>query len=200
MTSKPLISPCPRWARQGRAVAVGAVVAFGGVVGSVQAQTEVVDSTAIEAPLAEAARTSFTPSPQAEFEEAFAHLDGQLAMPNLPDHAVDISEIEAPRGPQVERTLGRGVASYYGRRFDGRLTASGERFDMTEMTAAHKTLPFGSRVRVTNPDNGRSVIVRINDRGPYTRGREIDLSRAAAEELGMIRRGHATVELELLAD
>jgi rare lipoprotein A len=66
------------------------------------------------------------------------------------------------------------------------------------MTAAHRTLPFGSLVRVTNPATGASVIVRINDRGPFSRGRLIDVSRAAAEELGMIARGHATVELELI--
>jgi len=94
--------------------------------------------------------------------------------------------------------LGRGTASYYGRKFHGRRTASGEPFDMGALTAAHRSLPFGSLVRVTNPANGRSVTVRINDRGPFTRGRVIDVSRAAAEELGLIRRGHATVELELI--
>jgi rare lipoprotein A len=76
--------------------------------------------------------------------------------------------------------------------------ASGEAFDNDAMTAAHRTLPFGSLVRVTNPATGASVIVRINDRGPFSRGRLIDVSRAAAEELGMIARGHATVELELI--
>ena len=98
----------------------------------------------------------------------------------------------------VTSPLGTGVASYYGRKFHGRRTASGESFDMGAMTAAHRTLPFGSLVRVTNPANGRSVIVRINDRGPFTRGRVIDVSRAAAEELGLIARGHAAVELELI--
>jgi rare lipoprotein A len=66
------------------------------------------------------------------------------------------------------------------------------------MTAAHRTLPFGTMVRVTNPATGRSVVVRINDRGPFTKGRMIDVSRAAAEELGLIARGHATVELALI--
>ena len=69
---------------------------------------------------------------------------------------------------------------------------------MHQLTAAHRTLPFGSLVRVTNPRNGRSVVVRINDRGPFVRGRSIDLSRAAAEEIGLIRSGHGRVELELL--
>ena len=69
---------------------------------------------------------------------------------------------------------------------------------MNALTAAHKTLPFGTRVRVTNPATGKSVVVRINDRGPYARGREIDVSRAAAIQLGLIQRGHGTVELSLV--
>lgn len=118
----------------------------------------------------------------------------------LPDNAVDLDSFEPPvEQSRVLADLGSGIASYYGRRFHGRLTANGERFDMGAMTAAHKTLPFGSLVRVTNPRNGRSVVVRINDRGPFVRGRTIDLSRRAAQELGIIRRGHARVELELIA-
>ncbi len=109
--------------------------------------------------------------------------------------------IEAPAASAPQETvLGRGSASYYAAKFDGRRTASGERFDNDDMTAAHRTLPFGSLVRVTNPANGRSVVVRVNDRGPFTRGRLIDVSRAAAEELGMVARGHADVELALIAD
>lgn len=96
------------------------------------------------------------------------------------------------------RSLGAGVASYYGRRFHGRRTANGERFNMRAMTAAHRTLPFGTKVRVTNPRNGRSVVVRVNDRGPFIRGRSIDLSRAAAEKIGMISRGHARVNMEVV--
>lgn len=108
-------------------------------------------------------------------------------------------EDAAPSAPQAT-AIGRGSASYYAAKFNGRRTASGERFDNADLTAAHRTLPFGSLVRVTNPANGRSVVVRINDRGPFTRGRLIDVSRAAAEELGMVARGHATVELALIAD
>jgi rare lipoprotein A len=89
----------------------------------------------------------------------------------------------------------RGNAAYYGH--PGR-TASGEIFRPAEMTAAHRTLPFGTRVRVTNTHNGRTVIVRINDRGPFTRGRIIDLSLGAAEVIGMTGRGIATVQLEVL--
>jgi rare lipoprotein A len=105
----------------------------------------------------------------------------------------------APSAPQ-EAIVGRGSASYYAAKFDGRRTASGERFDNGAMTAAHRTLPFGTLVRVTNVANGRSVIVRINDRGPFTRGRMIDVSRAAADELGLVARGHGMVELALVAD
>ena len=97
-----------------------------------------------------------------------------------------------------ETLLGRGSASYYAAKFNGRRTASGEIFDNRAMTAAHRSLPFGTLVRVTNPATGASVVVRINDRGPFTRGRMIDVSRAAAEELGLIARGHAPVELALI--
>lgn len=89
-------------------------------------------------------------------------------------------------------------ASWYGPGFNGRRTANGERYDMHAMTAAHKTLPFGTKVRVTNVANGRSAIVRINDRGPFVRGREIDLSRGAAVAVGMLGAGVARVRLEIL--
>ena len=91
-----------------------------------------------------------------------------------------------------------GAASFYGKRFNGRRTANGERFDMGDMTAAHRTLPFGTKVKVTNRKNGRSVVVRINDRGPFHGGRVIDLSRGAASRIGMIQDGVARVELEIL--
>ncbi|MBK1720828.1 septal ring lytic transglycosylase RlpA family protein [Thiocystis violacea] len=91
-----------------------------------------------------------------------------------------------------------GVASYYGGRFHGRVTASGERFDMHDLTAAHRTLGFGTRVMVTNKSNGRSVEVTINDRGPYVKGRAIDLSKGAAKELGMLGKGVARVELAVV--
>lgn len=91
----------------------------------------------------------------------------------------------------------RGTAAYYGGKFHGRKTASGERFDKNAMTAAHRKLPFGTIVRVTNLANGRSVEVRINDRGPFGRG-IIDVSEAAAKKLGMIRRGVARVRLDVV--
>jgi rare lipoprotein A len=91
-----------------------------------------------------------------------------------------------------------GLASYYGASFAGRHTASGERFDPNAFTAAHRDLPFGTRIRVTNLDNGRTVIVRVNDRGPFANGRIVDVSWAAARELGMLRSGVAHVRVELL--
>ena len=89
----------------------------------------------------------------------------------------------------------RGIASWYGPDFHGGNTSSGERYDMYAMTAAHKTLPLPSYVRVTNLANGRSVVVRVNDRGPFKKGRVIDLSYVAAAKLDMIRDGTATVEV-----
>jgi rare lipoprotein A len=94
--------------------------------------------------------------------------------------------------------LGTGTASYYGAAFAGHLTANGERFDPDELTAAHPSLPFGSLVRVTNQRNGKSVVVRINDRGPFHSNRLIDLSRSAAEEIGIVRQGKGQVKLALL--
>jgi len=91
-----------------------------------------------------------------------------------------------------------GQASWYGPGFHGKRTANGEIYDMDAMTAAHKKLPFGTVVQVHNRDNGRSVEVRINDRGPFIRGRIIDLSRAAADAIGMLGPGTARVRLEIL--
>lgn len=119
-------------------------------------------------------------------------------VPVAPAPSPEESVASAPAHLPEVTSLGRGSASYYAHKFHGRRTASGEAFDNGAMTAAHRTLPFGSLVRVTNPATGASVIVRINDRGPFTRGRMIDVSRAAAEELGIVARGHATVELELI--
>jgi rare lipoprotein A len=88
------------------------------------------------------------------------------------------------------------LASWYGPRFHGRKTANGEVFDELAYTAAHKKFRFGTLLRLTNPNNERSIIVRINDRGPYIRGRELDLSRAAATELGIIDKGVARLNIE----
>ena len=139
------------------------------------------------------------PVVQPTFSSQFAPYRELPDAPEPGTEAVDLDTFEPPIAVEPATTsLGSGVASYYGRRFHGRRTANGERFDMHGYTAAHRTLPFGSMVQVTNPATGRSVTVRINDRGPFTRGRTIDLSRAAAEEIGLIARGHGTVELALL--
>jgi rare lipoprotein A len=93
-----------------------------------------------------------------------------------------------------------GQASWYGEAHDGKKTSNGEVYDRTQLTAAHRTLPMGTRVRVTNVENGRSVVVRINDRGPFKPGRIIDLSQAAAREIGALGDGLFTVRLEVLED
>jgi rare lipoprotein A len=96
------------------------------------------------------------------------------------------------------RHIGEGMGSYYGNEFAGSRTANGERFDPAAMTAAHRSLAFHSRVAVTNLANGKEVIVRINDRGPWGKGRIIDISHAAAKQIGMHRSGTARVKLELI--
>jgi rare lipoprotein A len=98
----------------------------------------------------------------------------------------------------TKRVAQTGLASWYGPHFHGKKTANGEVYDQDRLTAAHKTLPFNTVVRVTNLDNGRQVTVRINDRGPYVQGRVIDLSRAAARQIRMIGPGTARVRIEIL--
>lgn len=104
------------------------------------------------------------------------------------------------QGTDVTRTEAyqTGEASYYGRQFEGRRTASGDRYDGDKLTAAHRTLPFGTRIRVTNLANDASVVVTINDRGPHRKGRVIDVSRKAARELGFLSDGTAQVALEIV--
>jgi len=98
---------------------------------------------------------------------------------------------------RVERIIGKGIASWYGERFHGRKTASGERFDMDQLTAAHRTLPFGTIVKVRSLANGREVEVRINDRGPHIKRRVIDLSRGAAKALGLLDGGAGTRPVQI---
>ena len=94
----------------------------------------------------------------------------------------------------------RGIASWYGEQFHGKQAANGELFDMQALTAAHRTLPLGSMVRVVNLTNGKHVRVRINDRGPYVNGRILDLSQAAAVKLGMVQNGLSVIQLEVVGD
>ena len=111
----------------------------------------------------------------------------------------------APEEPQRFYNIGEdavevytGVASYYADKFHGRKTSSGETYNMYDLTAAHKTLPFNTILRVTNLANSKSVIVRVNDRGPFVEGREIDLSYGAAVKLRMLGTGTADVKIEVL--
>lgn len=165
-------------------------------------------------PLSAQSQSSQSRAATANFASEFSPYAAEPRPVEIQPEAVDITSIKVPREakpkpkPQpkaptrsyaTKRDLGVVVASYYGKRFHGRLTANGERFNMNAMTAAHKKLRFGTKVRVTNVANGRSVVVRINDRGPYIRGRTIDLSRAAAARIGMIQRGHAKVRMEIVS-
>jgi rare lipoprotein A len=112
----------------------------------------------------------------------------------VPPPLATAAPVEQPPADPVQV----GTASFYGHWHHGRLTASGERFDLSGLTAAHRTLPFGTVARVTDVSSGRSVTVRITDRGPYLRGRVIDLSYAAAQQLGMVEAGLAKVRIEVL--
>lgn len=115
-----------------------------------------------------------------------------------PSHYPSASERPEPEEPLREVAEGwqeEGEASWYGDAYHGRATASGEPFDMHALTAAHRRLPFGTVVRVENLENGRATTVRINDRGPFVRGRVVDLSRKGAEELGIVQAGTAPVRL-----
>lgn len=93
---------------------------------------------------------------------------------------------------------GSGKASWYGDKFHGKKTASGEKYNMNDHTAAHKTLPFGTMVKITNPRNGKSVIVEINDRGPFVKSRQFDLSKAAFESIGNPDRGVINIDYEIV--
>jgi rare lipoprotein A len=155
-------------------------------------------------------------------DEELATIDDSTILPDTTDNpAIDalqatnrlrrlmgdappLTEIAGQPKPKPGKTLAmqvgvkqmRGMASWYGPGFHGRQTANGERFNQHSLTAAHRSLPFGTKVRVTNANNGRSVVVRINDRGPFVGGRSIDLSAAAARAIGMS--GVAPVRIEIL--
>jgi rare lipoprotein A (peptidoglycan hydrolase) len=117
---------------------------------------------------------------------------------NIEEPRYDLDRTRSVRGPNGEKHRLSGLASWYGEDFHGRTTASGLPYDMYQFTAAHKTLPFHTIVRVIDPHTLKSVVVQITDRGPYADGRIIDLSYAAAADLGLVRRGVGHVELEIL--
>lgn len=124
----------------------------------------------------------------------------RTALPLLPSAGAAAVSVAAGAAPsQALFTTQEGMASWYGPGFAGRTTSNGEVFDPAQLTAAHRTLPFGTRVRVTNLDTGSSVEVRINDRGPFKAGRIIDLSRAAADRIGMLSSGVARVRVEVVS-
>lgn len=121
-----------------------------------------------------------------------------IARPPAASNQTTAKVTTAPTAATKVVSTQQGRASWYGPGFHGRRTANGERFDQNALTAAHKTLPFGTKVRVTNVSNGRSVVVRINDRGPYSHGRVIDLSKGSAQQIGLVSMGVGTVKLEVL--
>ncbi len=119
---------------------------------------------------------------------------------NIIDDRTKLSKDNQDFDNNPENLVFRGKASYYSDEFDGRQTANGEIYDSDLLTAAHRTIAFGTIIKVTNLKNGKEVIVKINDRGPFKGDRIIDLSRAAAEQLGMIKDGVIDVECEILSD
>ena len=130
-------------------------------------------------PTATAERTRRTPPPE-------------VVTPAQNAHPVDPGTISTAKAYQI------GVASYYGEKFHGRKTANGEVFNMYKLTAAHRVLPLGTIAKVTNLENGRWVVVKVNDRGPFIEGRILDLSFAAALELEMVKQGTAKVMIEIV--
>ncbi|MFG3706714.1 septal ring lytic transglycosylase RlpA family protein [Micromonospora sp. NPDC047670] len=187
--------------------AVGVALAVGGTVGAVQltSGSEAVRPAAVDLPPT-GVPSSAAPSTPAAPPSASAS-PSVTASPKASRSAQAPSRSKprtaAPKPTATKKTStarpvvdsGSCGASFYS---EGQLTANGETFDPSELTAAHKTLPFDTRVRVTNPANGRSVTVRINDRGPFVEGRCLDLSRAAFAEIASLDAGHVEVRYEVL--
>jgi rare lipoprotein A len=167
------------------AVCVAAAVAFAGLASANPGPTDISAPTAAEAPVAEIALPAVdVAAPPTGVPE------------DVPAESAEATAANAGE-PEFEH-LGDGEASYYGYELAGNRTASGERFDPKAMTAAHRTLPLGTKLRVVNKANGKSVIVRINDRGPFVKKRLIDISLGAAQAINMVRAGKAMVRLERL--
>jgi peptidoglycan lytic transglycosylase len=160
------------------ALAAATLLGLGGALAPTYAE-DVAAAVTVPAPaIADPALPRFEPQPDT----------GAAITASAPDSDSDESQVWEP--------VGGGMASWYGAELAGHRTASGERFNPSDLTAAHRTLPLGTRVRVTY--HGESVVVRINDRGPFARGRVIDLSKAAAEEIGLRRAGSGKVTLAVL--
>jgi rare lipoprotein A len=161
------------------AIAAAALLGLGGALAPTYAEDAAIPAAVPAAPATDPTLPRFAPQ-----------ADDSVLTP-APDAAPDEDDTQA------WEPIAGGMASWYGREFAGHRTASGERFDPADLTAAHRTLPFGTKVRVTDAD-GDSVVVRINDRGPFARGRVIDLSQAAAKRLGLTRSGSGKVTLAVL--
>jgi rare lipoprotein A len=163
---------------------------------------------------ASASTPAFAETGAAEFTATFATLNAAASTFVPSAGMVDVTAIHPSPAPQPMvqpitpeagqgeaiggHSIGGGIASYYGNELAGHRTASGERFNPSLMTAAHRTLPLGTMLRVTNPANGKSVVVRVNDRGPFHGNRILDLSKGAASQIGLIARGSGRVELTRL--
>lgn len=135
---------------------------------------------------------STLPSKQKTTRSANSATPSSVVAPRQTAHPVNTEKIDTSKAYQI------GVASYYGKKFHGRKTANGETFNMYKLTAAHRVLPLGTRVRVTHLENGRWVELKVNDRGPFIEGRILDLSFAAALELEMVTAGKARVMIEII--
>jgi rare lipoprotein A len=154
----------------------------------------------VQTPLATQRHAALAPS-----QETASQADSAMPLPPVRRRAavatrkrtrLATAKPEASKPAASTRDAAQGLASYY--RFHGRRTASGETFDSNELTAAHRTLPFGTKLRVTNVSTGQSVTVRVNDRGPFIAGRVVDVSQSAADALGMTRQGVAKVKLDVV--
>ena len=167
-----------------------------GCSGAIFSALSLFSPAAVEAP-AEAASAVTVHAPAVVVEEVAVAEQAPVAVLEIaPDIPADAEPAEAEAAEAVLLNTGR--ASYYAASLDGRPTASGEPYDHDALTAAHRTLPFGTRLLVRNERNGQEVVVTVNDRGPFTHGRLIDLSGAAARQLGMIRAGTARVAISEL--
>lgn len=143
-----------------------------------------------------AVRTTADNNTQLNFDSALASMPAADSKDAKSPSLADAQPIDAADASDFRQT---GRASWYGRDFHGRRTANGERFNMNALTAAHRTLPLSSFIRVTNPSNGKWVVVKVNDRGPYKRGRVLDLSYAAAKVIGLVHAGTGRVKIEGLS-
>ncbi|KVD78411.1 hypothetical protein WS62_28920 [Burkholderia sp. ABCPW 14] len=143
-----------------------------------------------------AANNKETAGAPLNFDTALASMPAAGSQDASRQSLADAKPIDAADVSDFRQT---GRASWYGKGFHGRRTANGERFNMNELTAAHRTLPLASYVRVTNQANGKSVVVKINDRGPFSRGRILDLSYAAAKVIGLVHAGTARVKIQGLS-